>query len=328
MRRVPHGDADASRLWKEMWVEIAERYGDVGHDSHLEPDGMVALLVGYIGDEAVATVAVRFKAYGSAPPEAEVKRLFVQPSQRRNGFSRILMGAVEDVARRMGATRVILETGTEQPEALSLYRAIGYGEIPPYGEFSHDPRSVCFAKDLATRVLVVNGTMGAGKSAVASALADRLGDQGARYAWIDGDALCQAGPPDADDPYNQRLLFDALTGAAPAFRSRGLGLVIVARAVEDPTDRERYARAFRSNGGPAEVTIVRVTAPEEVRFARIDAREPEGPWREFGRARTVELEEALEAIDLDDFEFENAGRAAAETAAAVCSAIGWGLETF
>ena len=120
-----------------MGREISQRYGNVASDFHLEPDGVVALLVGYVGDEAVATGAIRFRAYGSAPPVAELKRLFVQPGHRRKGFSRVLMGAMEDVARRAGATRIILETGTEQPEAVALYRAIGYGEIPPYGEFSH-----------------------------------------------------------------------------------------------------------------------------------------------------------------------------------------------
>jgi len=327
VRRVPYGDPDAVRLWEAMWSEIVERYGGDPGYVQLPSDGLVTILVGYAGDAPVATVAVRFKAYGSWPPLAEIKRLYVGPEHRKNGFSRILMGAAEDAARRAGATRIILETGTEQPEALALYRAIGYGEIAPYGEFSHDPRSRCFAKDLPTRVLVVSGTMGAGKSAVASAIGDLLGERGARYAWIDADALCQAGPVDADDPYNQRLLFDALGGAAPAFRSRGLGQVVVARVVEDPADRDRYSRAFRSDGGAAEVTIVRVTASEAVRFARLDAREPEGPWRDFARARTVELEDALVANDLDDFVFDNDGRAAAETAAAVVGTLGWGSET-
>ncbi len=311
-----------------MWAEMGERYGELGTASHLKPDGIVASLVGYVGDEPVGTVVVRFKAYGTDPPAAEIKRMYVVPSRRGNGLSRVLMGAAEDIARRTGATRIILETGTEQPEAVSLYKAIGYRPIPRYGEYSHDRRSLCFAKELPTRVLVVNGTMGAGKSAVASALGDLVGVQGARYAWIDGDALCQAGPVDADDPFNQRLLFDALAGAAPAFRSRGFGLVAVARVVEDAEDRERYARTFASAGGAADVTLVRVRAPEEVRFARIDAREPEGPWREFGRARTVELDARLEELDLDDFAFDNGDRTAAETASSVAEAIGWGLGTF
>jgi GNAT superfamily N-acetyltransferase len=294
----------------------------------LEPDGILASLVGYIGDEAVGTVAVRFKAYGKSAPAAQIKRMFVVHTRRGSGFARILMGAAEDVARRAGATRIILETGTEQPEAVALYKAIGYVQIPAYGGYSRDPGWLCFAKDLPTRVLVVSGTMGAGKSAVASAVGDLLGARGARYGWIDGDALCQAGPANPRDPYNQGLLFEALEGVAPAYRKRGLGIVIVARVVEDPDDRARYAHAFRSDGGSADVTIARVTAPEDVRLARIEAREPEGEWREFGRARTVELEASLDALDLEDLTIENAGRPAAEAAAELLDAIGWRDETF
>lgn len=328
IRRVPIDDTVAVRLWEEMWVEMGTRYGQLGTGARLEPAGILASLVGYVGDEAVGTVAVRFKAYGQAAPAAEIKRMFVVGSRRGSGFARILMGAAEDVARGAGATRIILETGTEQPEAVALYRAIGYAPIPPYGDYNRDPRSLCFAKELPTRVLVVSGTMGAGKSAVASAIGDALGERGARYGWIDADALCQAGPADPGDPFNQTLLFDALAGAAPAYRNRGLGLVILARVVEDPDDRGRYARAFRSDGGSADVTIARVTAPEAVCLERIDAREPEGPWREFGRARSIELAAALEELDVDDLVVENAGRTAAETAAVVLDGVGWGEPTF
>lgn len=328
IRSVPIGDPVASRLREEMWVEMGTRYGERGIGAQLAPDGILALLVGYVGDEAVGTVTVRSKAYGKAAPAAEIKRMFVVRSRRGSGFARILMGAAEDVARRAGATRIILETGTEQPEAVALYRAIGYASIPPYGDYVHDPRSLGFAKELPTRVLVVSGTMGAGKTAVASAIGDILGGRGARFGWIDGDALCQAGPIAPGDPHNQALLFDALAGVAPAYRKRGLGIVVIARVVEDPDDRARYAHAFRSDGGSADVTIARVTAPEDVRLARIDAREPEGEWREFGRARTVELEASLDALDLEDLAVENAGRPAAEAAAELLDAIGWRDDTF
>ena len=314
-----------------MWEEMGTRYGELRTGAQLEPDGIVASLVGYVGyvgGEAVGCVVVRFKDYASIASAAEIKRMYVKPGHRGSGFARVLMGAAEEVARRAGATRIILETGTEQPEAVSLYRAIGYLPIPPYGNYAHDPRSLCFAKDLPTRVLVVSGSMGAGKTAVASAVGDLLGARGARYGWIDADALCQSGPAEPGDPYNQGLLFGALAGVAPAYRKRGLGIIIVARVVEDPDDRTRYAHAFRSDGGSADVTIARVTAPEDVRIARVEAREPEGPWREFGRARTVELEASLGALALEDFTVENAGRRAAEAAAELLDVIGWSDDTF
>lgn len=323
VREVAPDDESAHRLREAMWAEMGARYGELPTDARLKPDGLIVSLVGEAGGEDVGTVAVRWHRMPNGPPAAEIKRLYVVPSRRREGFSRVLMGAAESAARRAGATRIVLETGTEQPEAIALYRAIGYHPIKPYGEYSHDERSRCFAKELPTRVVVINGTIGAGKTTVASAMGDVLGERGSRCAWIDADALCQAEPRDPDDPYRQTLMFDALAGAAPAFRRAGLGLIVVARVIEDPADRDRYAGAFRCDAGPAELSVVRLVAPEAERLARVAAREPEGKWRDWGLARTVELEASLDALDLDDASVANVGRDPRDTAVAVIEAIGW-----
>jgi ribosomal protein S18 acetylase RimI-like enzyme len=58
---------------------------------------------------------------------------------------------LEDIARRLGATRIVLETGPRQPEALALYRRAGFAEIPLFGDYLHSPHpelSVCMAKSL------------------------------------------------------------------------------------------------------------------------------------------------------------------------------------
>lgn len=173
------------------------------------------------------------------------------------------------------------------------------------------------------RVLVVNGTMGAGKSAVASAVADLLQERGVPMGFIDADALCQAEPAPVGDRFNEALLFDNLAAIAPNYLARGFTTLVIARVVEDGGDRARYAEIFAWQGAPAEVAVVRVTAPEPDRLARLAAREPEGKWREFALARTVELEESLDALALDDHTVPNSGRSAAETAAEVLRLIGW-----
>ncbi|GAB3943494.1 hypothetical protein GCM10027614_32240 [Micromonospora vulcania] len=43
---------------------------------------------------------------------------------------------------------VCLETGTYLPAAIGLYTSSGYDQIPVYGEYVHNPYSVCFAKRL------------------------------------------------------------------------------------------------------------------------------------------------------------------------------------
>jgi GNAT superfamily N-acetyltransferase len=66
----------------------------------------------------------------------EVKKVFVQPTHRGQGLSKLLMTSIEDVARELGETRLRLQTGEKQVEAIALYEAIGYTPIPPYGPYA------------------------------------------------------------------------------------------------------------------------------------------------------------------------------------------------
>jgi len=328
VRQVPLDDPTATALWDEQQAEIFERYGEEDADadfaSHIPPDGLVASFLAVTPEgEPVGTALARWSVYPTGAGSVEAKRLFVRPSHRGNGHSRVLMGALEAAARRAGAVRIVLETGTAQPEAMGLYEAIGYDRTAGFGPYVGDPRSVCFAKELPTRVLVVNGTIGAGKTATAAGVHDVLSERGARTAFIDGDYLCQAEPFDAADPYKQSLMFRNLAAVAPVYREAGYGLITIARVVEDAEDRARYAHAFAAHGLPGEVVIARVTAPEDERMQRIRAREPEGYWQQWGFARTVELESQLERLSLDDAVVANVGRTAKETAEELLEAVGW-----
>ncbi len=46
------------------------------------------------------------------------------------------------------AVRLILETGSPQPEAVALYRSAGYAGIPAYGYYACSPHSMHFGKVL------------------------------------------------------------------------------------------------------------------------------------------------------------------------------------
>ncbi|MEJ7893232.1 MAG: GNAT family N-acetyltransferase [Solirubrobacteraceae bacterium] len=62
----------------------------------------------------------------------EVKRMYVVAELRGRGVARLLLGALEDLARDLGYTRVRLDTGAEQPHARALYASAGYFEIDDY----------------------------------------------------------------------------------------------------------------------------------------------------------------------------------------------------
>jgi uncharacterized protein (DUF952 family)/GNAT superfamily N-acetyltransferase len=63
---------------------------------------------------------------------AEIKRMFVVDDVRGRGHARRLLQGLEDAARRLGYSRVRLDTGPKQPHAVALYRSAGYREIPDY----------------------------------------------------------------------------------------------------------------------------------------------------------------------------------------------------
>ncbi|WP_297083509.1 GNAT family N-acetyltransferase [uncultured Demequina sp.] len=327
VRRVRPDDPDAHRLWKAQERDLAERYDepDLVLETHFPT--LVGSWVGYAEDgTAVATVVARWSPYPETRPgDVEVKRVWVDPAHRGHGHARVMMGVVQTAAARAGATRLILETGTGQPEAMALYEALGWTPMPGYGEYRDEPDSRCFALPLRTRVLVVNGTMGAGKTTIAAAAHDVLTQRGAHSAYVDADSLCQAEPRPASDPFHQGLLFDNLASIAPHYRERGFGCLIIPRVVEDADDRERYARAFAATeAGPAQVVIIRVDAPEQVRLDRLSAREPEGEWEDFAHARSVELDAVLSSLDLDDAVVDNAGdRDRVVVAAELLDRAGW-----
>jgi ribosomal protein S18 acetylase RimI-like enzyme len=60
----------------------------------------------------------------------EMKRLFVQPAFRGKGIGRTLAGAIVEEGRRIGYKHMRLDTVLEP--AKSLYRSLGFREIPPY----------------------------------------------------------------------------------------------------------------------------------------------------------------------------------------------------
>lgn len=62
----------------------------------------------------------------------EVKRVYLRPEARGLGLGRALMEALEADARTLGFERIRLDTGDRQPEALGLFRSLGYREIDDY----------------------------------------------------------------------------------------------------------------------------------------------------------------------------------------------------
>ncbi len=85
-------------------------------------------IVAYTGAEPVACGGLKPLDRGAA----EIKRLYVRPDMRGRGLGRRVLGELERVALTLGYTAVRLDTGGQQPDAVRLFEAADYQEIPDY----------------------------------------------------------------------------------------------------------------------------------------------------------------------------------------------------
>ena len=106
----------------------------------------VLFVGGYIGDELVACGAV--KTLHDDGSYGEIKRMFVLDGHRGKGYSKFILQHLEGHLVQNAIKLARLETGIRQPEALGLYRRLGYAERGPFGAYRPDPLSVFMEKPL------------------------------------------------------------------------------------------------------------------------------------------------------------------------------------
>jgi putative acetyltransferase len=149
IQRVELLSPAAQALIAALNAELSSIYLEQGATHfRLDPDevadGQGAFLVATRAAKAVGCGAVR-RIDGQT---GEIKRMYVPPEERGKGLSRLLLNALESEARKLGLSRVVLETGVRQLAALALYEKAGFSRIEPFGEYIGSPLSVCMAKDL------------------------------------------------------------------------------------------------------------------------------------------------------------------------------------
>ncbi len=106
--------------------------------------GRGAFFVAYRDDEPVGCGAVR-KIDATT---AEVKRMYVVPAARGLGVGGRILAVIEAEAYALGASRLLLETGSRQRVAVGLYERAGFMHVEPFGEYVGSPLSVCMGKAL------------------------------------------------------------------------------------------------------------------------------------------------------------------------------------
>lgn len=81
----------------------------------------------------------------------EIKRMYVKDEVRGKGIGKRIVGELEAWALEEGKTRAVLETGRNQPEAVALYKKLGYEETERYGPYVDSEASICMGKTLSVK---------------------------------------------------------------------------------------------------------------------------------------------------------------------------------
>lgn len=80
----------------------------------------------------------------------ELKSMRAAPEYRGRGVGKAILIHLLQVARERGYSRVSLETGRPEPfrDAQNLYRAFGFAECPPFGDYVSDAFSMCMTREI------------------------------------------------------------------------------------------------------------------------------------------------------------------------------------
>ena len=146
LQRTPSAHADFQLLIHELDADLRRRNGDIMdiYDEHNKLEPLDTAVVIYLNGIPVCCGC--FKSYDEEA--VEVKRVYVREQARGKGISKLLMHELERWALELGFRKTVLETGSQQQEALGLYSSLGYRRIPAYPPYVDLPDSVCFEKEL------------------------------------------------------------------------------------------------------------------------------------------------------------------------------------
>ena len=140
------GDPRFRELVRAMDREYGERFGAAAlkcRSCHGLDDIRQACLLLRDG-QVVACGAFRAMEEGTA----ELNWVYVRPEHRRRGCARQVVEVLELQALFQGFGRMVMEIGRDIPEAISLYRKMGYREIEPFTIFADNKDTLCMEKEL------------------------------------------------------------------------------------------------------------------------------------------------------------------------------------
>ena len=160
----------------------------------------------------------------------------------------------------------------------------------------------------AQSLLVITGTMGAGKTAVLAEASDILRQRRIVHAGVDVDTTALAHLP-SSAAENDAIMYKNLRSVCRNYFALGVRRFLLARAIETPAE----LNACREIVGAKTTVVCRLTASIETMERRIEMREPGMSQRECV-ARVAILNDILDRSRLEDFTVVNENRSLTEVA--------------
>jgi putative acetyltransferase len=100
-------------------------------------------------EEGVAIACGALKRHGSGI--GEVKRMYTVPSHQGRGLGGRILNEIENLSRREGLSRLVLETGDRHPAAWRVYERGGFHRCGPVLDYPDSSWSVFYEKELVSR---------------------------------------------------------------------------------------------------------------------------------------------------------------------------------
>jgi len=168
------------------------------------------------------------------------------------------------------------------------------------------------------RAVLLNGSVGSGKTSTASALGAALEVAGVPGAVIDLDHLASGWPAPPGDPFRLAVMWENLAAVAAGYARHGMTSLVLAGVVETDAQRERLSEALGLRP-----TLIRLTAPVAVLQERVRARSATEKERDWYVARAPELAAILDRAALDDHVVSSDGRPRAAVVEEILALLGW-----
>jgi hypothetical protein len=165
-------------------------------------------------------------------------------------------------------------------------------------------------------LLIITGTMGAGKTTVLGEASDILALRDIAHAAVDLDALGLAHIPSARG--NDAVMYRNLRSVCENYTSLGVKRLLLARAMEDGAELE----LCRGVVSATNTVVCRLTAGIEAMEQRVNMRES-GVSQRKCVARVAKLNVILDRARLEDFSISNENRSLSEVAYEMLLKAGW-----